>query len=76
MDPRGGSRDQIAVIAVAAPPFDHARGKDAFGLPGGIGPDLVEKPVERLSRPEAPVEHACLAARAAIGDELLYDDRP
>ena len=68
--------DQGTIIAQGAPPFGHARDKDAFiGACGRIG-DPVVKLIERFTRPKGRVESARIGACAAKHLELCEGDRP
>jgi hypothetical protein len=69
-------RDQPAVLLVAPPPFQHPGREDPFRLPLRLRPDLLEKLVQRLARPEGPVEDRRLALRLPQHDVFLDDDRP
>ena len=65
-----------AVLAVAAAPLGHAAGKDLLARPVGLSADLLEQLVQGFARPEGPVKDRRLAARLAVLDVLLDDDRP
>ena len=76
VDPPLRAGDQIAIVTVAAPPFEHTGGKDLFALPFGRGANLVEERVQRLARPEGVIKNVRLGAGLSVLPVLVDHHGP